>query len=362
MEHTENRETYATTLNRATLGADRLENVEQLLVATPFGKSTSNFGGALAFDADGYLYFTTGDRSERDNAVDTSLLTGKVLRLTADGEVPPDNPFVDNPEIDDRIYAYGVRNPQGLVFDSQTGRLFSTEHGPMGGDEVNIMQGGKNYGWPVITYGANYSIQRIGVGTSQPGMEQPLYYYLPSLGISPLEIYRGEMFPEWQGHLLVGALKGSVVSKLTLLDQQILSDQRMLDELGGRVRDIKVAQDGSIYFLVQTGNLFRLYRDPKRKNNNLQSMKERNGKVVYEMVCASCHSAELPGIPQIGDSDAWQQRLADKGKATLYDNTINGINGMPERGLCAGCSDNELKQAVDYIFKQSKPESQAGQE
>ncbi len=340
----------ATAVSRAVLEGDRLRDVQQIFVATPFGGSPSNFGGALEFDDAGYLYIGTGDRSRQKQAQLVDTLTGKIIRLTADGEVPSDNPFVGDPEVDDRIYALGVRNPQGLVFDAVSGLLYETEHGPMGGDEVNIIRRGANYGWPTITYGANYSTQRIGSGTRAPGMEQPLFYYLPSIAVSPLTIYRGDMFPEWEGDLLVGALKGAHVNKLDLVDGVIKSEQRILAELKGRVRDVKVAADGSIYILVQNGGrIHRLYRDPD--NAALERPKVRNGAAVYKLVCASCHSAGLELVPQLSRPGDWPDRVA-KGKAVLYQHTIEGFGDMPPRGLCENCTDEELRGAVDYMLRQ----------
>ena len=339
----------ATAVSRAVLAGDRLTDVQRIFVATPYGGSPSNFGGALEFDNAGYLYIGTGDRSRQKQAQLGDTLTGKIIRLTADGEVPADNPFVGDPQVDDRIYALGVRNPQGLVFDAVSGLLYEAEHGPMGGDEVNIIRRGANYGWPVTTYGANYSTQRIGSGTRAPGMEQPLFYYLPSIAVSPLTIYRGSMFPEWEGDLLVGALKGAHVNKLDLVDGAIKSEQRILTELKGRVRDVKVAPDGSIYVLVQNGGrIHRLYRDPE--NESLERPKSRSGAAVYKLVCASCHSAGLELVPQLSRPDDWADRLA-QGKAVLYQHTIDGFGDMPPRGLCENCTDEELRGAVDYMLR-----------
>jgi glucose/arabinose dehydrogenase/cytochrome c5 len=341
---------YALGVSRGLLQQDRLTNVQRIFTGTPFGSSASNFGGALAFDDEGWLYIATGDRSTRDHASDGRLLNGKILRVSTTGAAAGGNPFLENPEIDDRIYALGVRNPQGLTFDARSRRLIETEHGPMGGDEVNIIRRGADYGWPRITYGANYNTRRIGVGTRLEGLEQPLFYYLPSIAISPVAVYRGEMFPEWEGHLLVGALKGNLISKLDVLHGRVMSEHRILNELGGRIRDIKVAPDGAVLILVQNGVIYRLYREPATVGPD--STGKRTGADVYELVCASCHSARAPGAPQLGDSAAWTQRLA-KGRAALLGSTINGLNGMPERGLCEDCSDDELAAAVNHMLIES---------
>ncbi|MFK8049162.1 MAG: PQQ-dependent sugar dehydrogenase [Halioglobus sp.] len=348
-------ELYATAVSRAELHGRELRAVERVFVALPYGKSPSNFGGALAFDKSGYLYITSGDRSKRNDSQNPKSLRGKILRLKDDGGIPADNPFLDHPETDDRIYALGVRNPQGLVFDSISGDLYETEHGPMGGDEVNVVRRGGNYGWPRITYGSNYTTQMIGVGTAESGLEQPLYYYLPSLAISPLEIYRGKMFPEWEGDLLVGALKAAHINKLDLREGAILSEHRILTELNDRVRDIKVAPDGSVFILVQNhGRVYRLYRDPTGKG--LETPRLRSGKNTYELVCASCHSSGQSHIPQIDDPSQWTARLL-KGAEVLYANSIDGFKGMPPKGLCESCLDKEIVASVDYMLKKIKQAS-----
>ena len=340
---------FTTAVTRAVLEGDKLTGARRIFLATPYGKSNSNFGGALEFDDRGFLFIGTGDRSQDIRSQKPDHLNGKIIRLTDTGEIPPDNPFVGDPTVDDRIYALGVRNPQGLVFDPVSRRLFETEHGPMGGDEVNLIEAGRNYGWPTISYGANYNTQKKGIGTARAGLEQPLFYYLPSIATSPLTIYRGAMFPEWEGNLLVGALKSQHINMLDLAGDRVLSEQRLLKEFKGRVRDIKVARDGSIYFLLQNGGrVYRLYRDTT--SADLEQPEARNGATVFRTVCASCHAADLPGIPQVKDSAAWVERLRS-GRQTLYRNTIDGIGAMPPKGLCDNCSEEEVRAAVDYLLR-----------
>jgi glucose/arabinose dehydrogenase len=343
---------YATAVARAQLLEDRLTNLEQIFVALPFGKSSSNFGGALEFDRDGYLYIGTGDRSDRSDAQHPGLLTGKIIRLNDDGSIPADNPFVGdaNEGADASVYALGVRNPQGLVCDPVTGRIYETEHGPMGGDEVNLIEPGRNYGWPVITYGMNYTYRPVGEGTEKQGMEQPLYYYLPSIAVSPVTVYRGQMFPEWDGDLLVGALKGQAISKLDLVAGRVQSEYQILGELNGRVRDIKVAGDGAVWVLLETGSLFRLSRDTQHSPFAMQSG-ERDGEQIYLAVCAACHSQSVPGVPQLAVKSDWTGPLA-KGKKTLYRNAIEGYRAMPEKGLCEDCTPKEVKRAVNFMLGQ----------
>ncbi|MDP4650652.1 MAG: PQQ-dependent sugar dehydrogenase [Haliea sp.] len=338
---------YATALSRAQLVDDELLNVELLLVAEPYTRAAANFGGAIAFDSAGYLYVSIGDRTINTRAQDPRLLHGKILRLTADGSTPADNPFIGSSEVDPRIYAMGVRNAQGLVFDTISELLFEAEHGPMGGDEVNIIEAGRNYGWPTITYGANYTTENIGLGTHLAGMEQPLYFYLPSIAASPITIYRGTMFPEWEGHLLVGALKGAHVSKLALVDGQVRSARAILSEAKGRIRDLKVASDGSLYLLVQNGGrIMRLHRNPN--GNDAEASKEREGVTLYTQLCSTCHSSGQPDVPQIDRPQDWETALAQD-IGVLYKNTLLGIGDMPAKGLCENCTDDEIRAAVDFM-------------
>lgn len=339
---------FTLVLATAVLATGRLEKLQTLLRVEPYGWSPANFGGALAFDDAGLLYLTIGDRSEDAIAQRGDRLEGKVLRLRDDGSVPADNPFVDNEAVDDRIYALGLRNAQGLHYDAVSGRLFAAEHGPLGGDEVNVIEAGANYGWPVITYGRNYSTAPIGEGTHKPGMRQPLFYYLPSEAISPITQYRGPMFPEWEGDLLVGALKGEHVSKLDLDGEVVRSEYPMLGELGGRVRDIEVHPDGSIYVLLQSGSLYRLYREaaeePPRPAGDPAE--------IYDLVCAGCHETGADGAPRPGETERWRA-IADRPRDRVYRNVIEGIGAMPERGLCNICSDAHLRATTDFIIERS---------
>lgn len=339
---------FTTAVSTAVLKDGQLYQLRQILVAKPFGWSPSNFGGVLEFDSDGYLYVSIGDRSEHEYSQLGKRLEGKLLRLNDDGSVPADNPFVDDEAIDDRIYAFGIRNAQGLHFDTQTGLLFEAEHGPLGGDEVNVMKAGANYGWPTITYGKNYTTASIGVGTHAQGFEQPLFYYLPSEAISPLVMYRGDMFPEWEGDLLVGALKGKHISKLDYDKGIIRSEYPILNEINARIRDIKVASDGSIYVLAQTGFLYRLYREPTRESEELSVEGER----VYRMVCAGCHDFGAYDAPRLGVGNDWKTIIEQPAELTLQ-RTIDGYNNMPERGLCGICSDEHLETAIKYMLEQA---------
>lgn len=363
-------EYFATVLDTAILGAEALLDRRRLLTALPHAWSPSNFGGAIEFGADGRLYLSIGDRSEPMTAQDGRLLQGKILRLTDDGQVPPDNPFVDDPAVDDRIWALGVRNPQGLFFDPVRGLLFEAEHGPMGGDEVNVIRARANYGWPLISYGRNYTVEHLGLSgeasspqldfhlatappvqigahTRQPGLEQPLYYYTPSTAISPITVIRGAMFPEWDGHLLVGALKGRHLSKIDYDGATVRSEERFLTEANARVRDVKVDADGAIWILAQDGRLLRLYRDPALRASD--PAPRDPGAAAYEMVCRACHERGAGGAPRPDQPADWREVPVDQ-RELLYQRVIEGWRGMPERGSCYRCSDQLLRQAVDHML------------
>ena len=342
------KDAYTTALARGRLVGSELQDVEEIFLALPYAGNSSNFGGAILFDDKGFLFFSTGDRALASRAQDPKALNGKIIRLNDDGTVPADNPFVGDDTFHPAIYAYGVRNPQGLVQDKETGIIYETEHGPMGGDEVNIVEAGKNYGWPTISHGMKYGYQPTGEGASKEGLEQPLFFYLPSLAISPIEVYRGDMFPEWEGDLLVGALAGRTISKLHLADGRVQSETRMLSETRDRIRDIKVASDGSIFVLGQSGKLFRLSRTIA--DATPLKVGERSGKDIYESVCSSCHSRAVAGVPQLGVASHWVVQM-EKPRAELMKNVISGINDMPQKGNCADCTDAELAQSVDYMLK-----------
>ncbi|PRD45402.1 hypothetical protein C5748_03285 [Phyllobacterium phragmitis] len=241
----------------------RLSNVKTLF-STP--KKTSrgqHFGSRIVVAPDGTLFVTFGERGDRKRAQDYQDPAGSVLRINADGSIPGDNPFADGQEALPQIWSTGHRNPQGAAWDPLTNSLMLTEHGARGGDEVNRPEPGKNYGWPVISYGRHYSGGKIGVGTAAEGYEQPLYYWDPSIAPSGLAIYDGEMFPEWKGDLLAGALKDQMLVRLDRDDNaRITGEERMLKGTFGRIRDVRVAPDGSVYLLPDSGDasIIRLSR------------------------------------------------------------------------------------------------------
>ncbi len=248
---------------RARLVDDALVDLETILVVRPKSHGGRHFGSRLLFGPDGYLYVTAGERANRDRAQDLGDLAGSVLRITDDGGVPPDNPFVDRPGAGPEIYTYGNRNPQGLAMHPDTGQIWESEHGPKGGDEINLLVPGTNYGWPVITYGRSYSGSRIGEGTSKAGMAQPVRYWgVPSITPSGMAFYTGKDFPFWRGNLFLAALTGRVLIRLVLDGTKIVHEERLLVDFGERVRDVRQGPDGRLYLLTDSPNGALLRLDP----------------------------------------------------------------------------------------------------
>ena len=222
-----------------------------------------HFGSRIAFGRDGTLYFSIGDRGDMKRAQDFGDHAASILRIAADGSVPADNPFATDAKILPEIFSKGHRNAQGLVIDPLTGGLLTVEHGAKGGDEVNLPQAGKNYGWPVITYGVNYNGRKIGEGTTADGYEQPIHYWDPSIAPGAVTVYRGAMFPEWRDDLLVTSLKFGLISRLDRDAAGTISgEERFIDNTFGRLRDIVTAPDGSILVVTDdaNGQLLRITR------------------------------------------------------------------------------------------------------
>ncbi len=246
----------AVAVARLSEGGDRLNNTRVIFEAKPGGSGGRHFGSRVVEARDGTLFVTIGDRGDRPQAQDRSNHMGTVIRINRDGSVPADNPFVGQSGTRPEIWSYGHRNPQGAGLDAQ-GRLWVSEHGARGGDEVNLVERGANYGWPVISYGVHYSGQKIGEGTSKPGMEQPEHYWDPSIAPSGLLVYSGKLWPQWRGNLFVGSLKFDYISRLSG------TPLREVEQIKGpeteRVRDIVEASDGSIWFIsVGEGAVYRM--------------------------------------------------------------------------------------------------------
>ncbi|MBR9853877.1 MAG: PQQ-dependent sugar dehydrogenase [Algicola sp.] len=247
-----------TAIMRAKLSGNKLVQQEVLYKASPNSTRGQHFGSRIEFDNNGYLYFSVGDRGDRDtNPQDITRDGGKIYRLYDDGRVPNDNPFVNEPNAKKAIYSYGHRNPQGLVLHPETGVLWEHEHGPRGGDEINIVQKGKNYGWPVITYGINYSGTKITDDTNKPGMEQPVYQWTPSIAPSGATFVTSDKYPKWKGSLLVGSLAFQYLERLEIKNNKVTNREKLLDGVG-RVRNVRQAPDGFIYVGVEGKGIFRL--------------------------------------------------------------------------------------------------------
>ncbi len=239
-----------TEVMRAKLKGMQLTDSEVIFRQAPKINSNKHFGSRLVFDREGFLYITLGDRGEMERAQDLAQHIGKVIRLHDDGRVPQDNPFANNPDALPEIYSYGHRNVQGATLNPFNGKVWTHEHGPQGGDEINIVQAGTNFGWPVITYGVNYFTgTKIGEGTKKPGMAQPLYKWVPSIAPSGMAFYTGDAYPGWKNHLFVGSLKFQTLVKLTLDGDKVVKEERLFENLG-RVRDVRQGPDGLLYLLA----------------------------------------------------------------------------------------------------------------
>ncbi len=240
-----------TTIMRAKLVDNKLVDQEILYKATPNTTSGNHFGSRLEFDREGYLYFSTGDRKNRDvNPQDITRDNGKIYRINDDGSIPTDNPFYNTEGAKKAIYSYGHRNPQGMTMNPSTGKIWTHEHGPKGGDEINIIEAGKNYGWPKITYGINYSGTKITDDTSLPGMEQPLHYWVPSIAPSGMEFVTSNKYPQWKGNLLIGSLKFKYLNRCVIENNKVIKEEKLLEGMG-RVRTILEAPDGFIYVAIE---------------------------------------------------------------------------------------------------------------
>ncbi|SFB79423.1 Glucose/arabinose dehydrogenase, beta-propeller fold [Flagellimonas taeanensis] len=247
-----------TAIMRAKLSDTKLVQKQLLYKAVPNTTKGQHFGSRLEFDQDGYLFFSIGERGDRDvNPQDITRDGGKIYRLHDDGRVPKDNPFVDKDGAKTAIYSYGHRNPQGLALHPETGQLWEHEHGPRGGDEINIIQKGKNYGWPVVTYGINYSGTKITDETSRPGMEQPLYQWTPSIAPSGLAFVTSDRYPNWKNSLLVGSLAFQYLERLEIKNNKVVYREKLLDGMG-RVRNVRQGPDGYIYVGIEGKGIYRL--------------------------------------------------------------------------------------------------------
>ncbi|NTF42647.1 hypothetical protein A6U86_22595 [Rhizobium sp. AC27/96] len=254
-----------TAVFRAKLSPDekQLTEVKRIFLMNKLSRGNIQYGARIAIARDGSLFVGLGDRGEQDRAQDFHDDAGSIIHIEADGSIPTDNPFKDGKSALPEIWSKGHRNPQGITFDTATGKLYTAEHGAKGGDEINTPEAGKNYGWPVISYGVNYNGTKIGIGTAKKGMEQPLFYWDPSIAPGAIAVYRGKMFPEWNGDLLVTALKFQLLSRLERdAGGKITERERMFDDKFGRMRDIVIAPDGALLITTDEndGALLRVSR------------------------------------------------------------------------------------------------------
>jgi len=252
---------YGTEVARGHLEGHALRDVKVIFRLEPKTRSRQHFGSRLVFDGKGHLYVTLGDRGDMARAQRLDDHAGSVIRLHDDGRVPADNPFVGKSDAKPEKFTLGNRNMQGATLHPKTGELWTHEHGPQGGDEINVIRAGVNYGWPVITYGRNYGTgTQIGDGTAKPGMAQPLLQWTPSIAPSGMAFYTGERFPKWKGNLFVGALKFQMLVRLELDGERVVREERLLDKALGRIRDVRQGPDGLLYLLIESdkGRIVRL--------------------------------------------------------------------------------------------------------
>ena len=254
----------STAVARGRLDGDSLRDVRVIFRQAPKYASTAHFGSRLVFARDGRLFVTLGDRfSRRDDAQVLDNDHGKIVRIESDGRIPADNPFVGRTGARPEIWSYGHRNVQGAALHPATGELWADEHGPQGGDELNVAERGKNYGWPVITYGANYGTgTKIGEGTAKTGMEQPLTYWVPSIATSGLAFLTSERYPGWKGSAFIGGLRSQMLVRLELDGRKVVREERLLQDLGERIRDVRQGPDGWLYVVTDNtnGRIVRLER------------------------------------------------------------------------------------------------------
>jgi glucose/arabinose dehydrogenase len=247
-----------TALYSAILDGNSLKDVKLLYKATPNTKKGQHWGSRIVFDQEGHLYFGVGDRGNRDvNPQDISRDGGKIYRLNIDGSIPKDNPFVGKENAKEAVFSYGHRNPQGMVTHPKTGEIWEHEHGPKGGDEINIIKPGVNYGWPTITYGINYSGTPITDKTSMPNMAQPFYYWVPSIGPSGMAFSSSGVYPDWTDNLFAGSLKFEYLERLVIENNKVVKREKVLDKIG-RVRNIVEGPDGYLYVGVEGKGILKI--------------------------------------------------------------------------------------------------------
>lgn len=251
-----------TAIARGRYDGERLTELEEIYEAEAWGEGDMHFGSRIAFDATGYLYVTIGERGEMDEAQNRANDQGTVLRLNDDGSIPADNPFLGEESARAAIWAYGVRNIQALAFHPETGELWAGEHGPLGGDEINVIEEGRNYGWPEVTYGLNYDGSVISEFTHGDGMEQPVHHWDESPALSGLTIYTGGELGPWSGHLFAGGLAGRHLVRLDFDGHELRDSETLLEDLEHRIRDVRTGPDGFLYLLIDSSDAPMLRLEP----------------------------------------------------------------------------------------------------
>lgn len=247
-----------TALMRAKLKDHALTDIQQLFKAIPNVKGNVHYGGRIVFDKKGYVFLSLGERGQKENSQDLGRDQGKVVRLHEDGKIPTDNPFVKTSGARPEIWTYGHRNPQGLIINPATGVIWEHEHGPQGGDELNIIEKGKNYGWPLITFGIDYDNSIISKDTARAGLEQPVVYWKPSIAPCGITFLSNDKYKEWKGDLLVGSLKFMYLQHLTVKGNKVTKREIIFDKIG-RVRDVRMATDGNVYVVLEnSGKVVRI--------------------------------------------------------------------------------------------------------
>ena len=380
-----------TALIRAKLENNALTSIEKLYQGSPNVKTAHHFGSRIAFDKYGYVYFTIGDRGQRDiNPQDITKDGGKVYRLHDDGRIPSDNPFVGQKDAKEAIYSYGHRNPQGMAVNPRTGQVWVHEHGPRGGDEINPVTKAVNYGWPVITYGINYSGTKITDETARDGMQQPLYYWVPSIAPSGMAFVTSDVYPELKGHLVVGSLKFQYLEFLTLTNDEKVAKREKLLEGIGRVRSVRQGPDGHIYVGVDGEGVFKMVPNAAGKktsstsnttvkteasseeieevpevkptfvklaNASKKDVEEslKRGKAIYTNVCVQCHLANGEGVPKafppLKGSDWLTDKVVESIRSVKYG--LKGqitVNGVKYQGIMSplGLSDKQVADVMNY--------------
>ncbi len=242
----------------ATLNGNKLSNGKDVFIAEPYSKARLHYGSRMIFGKDNLLYFSVGERgNEKENPQDIKNGLGKIHRITATGDIPKDNPFYSNKNADQSIYSYGHRNPQGLVLNPFTGQIWEHEHGPRGGDEINIIQKGANYGWPVVSYGINYNGKIITPITQKEGIQDPLFYWNPSIAPSGMAFVNSKIYKGWQGNLMIGSLRFQYLNRCVIKDGKVVKEELLFKNIG-RVRDVRQAPNGYLYMAVEGEGIFKL--------------------------------------------------------------------------------------------------------